>query len=175
MVFRKRVQLSINLKLSTMKKHFVPYSFLFLLSACNTSTNQDKPLDKDNILQQVKSTEANLFNLLKKGNIEQAFALHDNQQSYKNIADGYTRTYTQMDSVLKANSSKGLKSYDYEIQNRDFIVIDNKTTLETIEGTRIVKDTANAIIEKRAVTMSLLWTKTNDMWKLGYLHSSYKN
>lgn len=158
-----------------MRKQIILYASVLILWACNTSTNENKSINKGDVLQEVKSTEASLFDLLNKGSINEAFALHDNQPNYKNISDGFTRTYTQMDSVLKSNSAKGIKSYTYQIQKRDFLVIDANNALETIEGDRILKDTADKIVENKGVTMSLLWIKTNDKWKLAYLHSSYKN
>lgn len=148
---------------------------LTFLISCNPKVNENENLDNDQILKEVQSTEQNLFELLKEGKIDQAFSLHDNNPNYKNISEGYTRTYEQMDSTLKANSIKGIKSYDYEFNNRDFMVFDNNNALETLEGNKIIKGNSDSTIEKRAIIMTLLWTRFENKWKLRYLHSSYKN
>ena len=158
-------------------KTFLFYNFLFLifLVSCNSKDQENKSINKEQIIEEVKSTEQTLFQLLKNGKIDQAFALHNNSSVYKNISEGYARTYEQMDSTLKANSLKGIKTYDYEFTNRDFMVIDENNALETLEGDKILKGNADSIIEKKGIIMSLLWTKANTKWVLNYLHSSYKN
>lgn len=149
--------------------------FLPLLISCNTSTQENRSLDKNKVISEVKSTEQNLFALLKQGKIDEAFSLHENSSNYRNISDGYTRTYQQMDSTLKANAQKGIKSYDYEFNRRDFMVLDQDHTLETLEGEKILKGNSDNTIERRAIVMSLLWSRVTNGWKLTYLHSSYKD
>lgn len=149
-------------------------SACLLLSACNNSTKTKVDVDNSTITKEVTKSEGNLFSLLKQGKIDDAFAMHTNNASYRNIVDGISRTHSQMDSVLKSNASKNVKAYDYVISSRDFLIVDNTNVLETVEANRQLISSSDSTIENRPVTLSILWTKDSSKWNIAYLHSSYK-
>ncbi|MDZ4070452.1 MAG: hypothetical protein U1C70_01395 [Sediminibacterium sp.] len=149
-------------------------SIALLFTACKNSTGNKTDFDPATLTKEVTGSENALFSLLKEGKINDAFAMHTNNAFYRNIVDGISRTHSQMDSVLKSNASKNVKSYDYSISTRDFLIIDNSNVLETVEANRKLINTADSTIESKPVTLSILWTKDNTKWNVSYLHSSYK-
>ena len=148
-------------------------SAAILFTACKNSICPKPTIDSTAIKSEVTEREKKLFSLTKDGKMNEAFALHSNTESYRNIVNGNERTHEQMDSVFKNWADKKVKSVGYEVAKRDFLIIDNTNVLETIEATRTLTSTSDSILEKSHVVMSLLWSKDSANWKLAYLHSSY--
>lgn len=142
-------------------------------NACKQKEATAKP-DDATLTKEVTESETKLFSLLKEGKIEEAFAMHCNTASYKNIADGNCRTHAEMDAALKDRTSKGIKAYDYSVAKRDFLIIDATNVLETVEGNRKFISVNDSITEDKNITLSILWTKDNTNWKIAYLNGSYK-
>lgn len=142
---------------------------IFLSSCCC-----DCEKDKTDPIAAVQKSEEQLFTLLKNGKIEEAFAMHLNNEKYKNIVDGQARSFLEMGSALKSEERKDIKAYNYNVSKRDFLLIDDKNVLETAEAERKLINQQDSIINSRMVTLSILWSKSDSTWKVAYMHSSYK-
>ena len=142
-------------------------------NACKQKETPPKP-DDATLTKEITESEGKLFSLLKAGKVDEAFAMHSNAASYKNIADGNCRNHTEMDAALKDRTSKGIKAYDYTVAKRDFLIIDAVNVLETVEGSRKIVTVKDSITEDKNITLSILWTKDNSNWKVAYLNGSYK-
>jgi len=148
-------------------------SIALLVLACKNTTETKTSVDNATLTKEVSQTENSLFSLLKEGKVNEAFAMHTNNASYKNIVDGISRTHSQMDSLLKSNASN-VKAYEYTVSARNFLVVDNTNVLETVEANRKLISTTDSTLESKQVTLSILWTKDNAKWNVSYIHSSYK-
>ena len=163
---------------TTIQKHkkvlvvILACSSLFF-NACKHKETSPKP-DDATLTKEITESEGKLFSLLKAGKVDEAFAMHSNAASYKNIADGNCRNHTEMDAALKDRTSKGIKAYDYTVAKRDFLIIDAVNVLETVEGSRKIVTVKDSITEDKNITLSILWTKDNSNWKVAYLNGSYK-
>ena len=159
-----------------MKKTFtiILTSLMLIMSACKSSTEIKTNVSTATLIKEVTDSEVNLFSLLKSGKINEAFAMHSADSTYKNIVDGISRTHAQMDSVLKSNTSKNVKAYDYNVSTRNFLIVDSTNVLETVEANRKLISKTDSEIENRPVVLSILWTKNNSKWIVSYLHSSYR-
>ena len=147
-------------------------SFLFVLS-CNNEGENSKII-KNDIIMEVTEAEKILFEDLRQGRIKDAMKFHLNDTNYVNIVNGVRRTYSQLDTALQNDLSKGVTGYNYKVNDRDFIIIDSSNVLETIDLNREIMSEKNINAEDKNVVMSLLWTKQTGAWKIKHLHSSYK-
>ena len=149
-------------------------SIVLLGSACKNTTEPKAVIDTATLTKEVTESEIKLFGLSKEGKINEAFSIHKNNSTYRNIVDGVSRNYSQMDSIIKDLASKKVKGLEYDVATRDFLIIDNINVLETVEANRKLISTTDSTIENRPVILSILWTKESAKWNVSYLHSSYK-
>lgn len=149
-------------------------SILILVSACKNTTENKPNVDSATLTKEVTESEIKLFGLSKEGKISEAFSIHKNNGSYRNIVDGISRNYSQMDSIIKDLATKKVKSLEYDVATRDFLVIDNTNVLETVQANRKLISTTDSTIENRPVILSILWSKESTKWNVSYIHSSYK-
>lgn len=149
--------------------------FVIFTAACKNTPTPKKIIDKEAITKEVTESEKQMFSLFKSGKISDAFARHRNTPDYRNIVNGNCRTFMQMDSTFKNNSLNNIKAYEYEVLERDFLIIDNANVIETIKSNRKLISKTDSIIETKQSILSLFWTKENSAWNVSYIHSSYGN
>jgi hypothetical protein len=150
-------------------------STLLFFTACNQhQANTNTSIDNASITKAVTEAEEKLFNLLREGKVDDAFAMHLNNDAYLNIRNGETRNHVQMEAVLKANAEKGVSGYNYQVSQRSFLFIDTANVLETILANRLVIASDTSLAETDSVLMSVLWQKANAKWSVAYLSSSTK-
>ena len=68
--------------------------------------------------------------------------------------------------------SKGLVSIDYQVQSRDFNLINEDTVLETLMATETTTMKDGASVTSNITAISILWQRIDNVWRLGYLHAS---
>lgn len=154
-----------------MKKLLILLFSACMLTKCGTTeTTKEVAFDS----KDVEQAEKQLFNYLEDGKVSEAFALHANTALYKNIVDGQVRNYQEMEKYLADNKAKGIKAYDYSVVRRDFFPINTESVLETIDAERKLVNLKDSILEDKLVVLSILWQKKDSNWKVGYIHSSYK-
>ena len=134
----------------------------------------ESKIDNGKLITEITGSEVKLFTLLKAGKIDEAFNMHSKDTTYRSIVDGVVRNSTQMDSLLKSNTSKNIKTYEYIVSSRSFLIVDNKNVLETVEANRQLLNLSDGKIITKPVSFSLLWSKRDAKWLIAYVHASYR-
>jgi hypothetical protein len=154
------------------------FSILFIvaclfLSSCN---HQDKANadDTSTVINEVTIAEKQLFFLLKEGKLDDAFNMHLNNTEYRSIREGEVRNFAEVQKILKENTAKGIKGYDWQISSRDFLVINETSVLETLNAQRTVVTDSTNLASTGQWIMSTLWQKKDGKWLVAYVHSSTK-
>jgi hypothetical protein len=145
-----------------------------LLSACNNSDNKQNQttMDKEKIKTEVIKAEENLLNLLREGKLMEGVAIHLNSANYRNIWNGEIKTYDILEQRIKAGMAAGLKSFDYQVKQREFMFINDDNVIETLTATETdyMQDGTSATSGVTAI--SILWQLADNKWRLAYLHAS---
>lgn len=145
-----------------------------MLSACNNSDNKQNQsiMDKEKIKSEVIKAEETLLQLLREGKLMEGVAMHLNSDSYRNIWNGEIKTYDMLNQRIKAGMAAGLKSFDYEVQQRGFLIINAKNVIETFSAieTDYMKD--GTYVTSGLTAISILWKLVESKWRLAYLHAS---
>ena len=129
-------------------------------------------MDEQTIRAEVLQAENDLLTALREGELLKGVSMHLNSPGYRNIWNGDVKTYEMLETRIKAGLEKGLKSIDYQVQSRDFNLIDSDNVLETLSVTEttMMRDGSSATSGITAVT--ILWQRIDNQWRLGYLHAS---
>ena len=137
-----------------------------------SSNYQLTVMDNEKIKAEVIQAEENLLNLLRQGELLNGVAIHLNSPDYRNIWNGEIKTYSMLENRIKAGIEKGLKSFDYQVQERAFLLINAANVLETFTAieTDYMKDGSSMTSGLTAI--SILWQLVDNEWRLAYLHAS---
>ena len=129
-------------------------------------------MDKEKIKSEVIQAETNLLNLLKQGELMKGVAVHLNSPDYRNIWNGEIKTYDMLVQRIKTGIENGLKSFDYQVKDRDFLYINDWNVVETFTAveTDFMKDGGKTTSGLTAI--SILWKLIDNNWRLVYLHAS---
>jgi len=146
---------------------------VFLVS-CNQH-DKTKSIDTSQVISEVTNTEKKLYSLLKDGKVDEAFKMHINNSDYRSIRQGEIRNFADLEKLFRDNTAKGIKAYDWKINSRDFIVINETNVLETIQAQRNIISDSNIVTPTGQWVLSTLWEKKGDNWRVAYVHSSTKN
>ncbi len=150
---------------------YVTIAFSFMMYSCKQSKND---IDKTALEDEVAKSESLLFSFLHEGKINDVLAMHINNAEYKNIFNGDARSYSKMDSVFKTRKANGIKAYNYQVDKRDFMIIDKECVLETIWGvSTVVSDSVNLNSSSPNI-VTFLWKKVDNKWMIAYIHGSTK-
>lgn len=144
----------------------------FLLTTCKNSNQMDMTMDKEKLKSEVIKAEENLLSLLRQGKLMEGVAIHLNSPDYRNIWNGEIKTYEMLHQRIKAGMEAGLKSFDYQVKERDFLFINSDNVIETFTATETdyMKDGSSIISELTAIT--ILWQRIDNTWRLAFLHAS---
>ncbi|HLF45984.1 MAG TPA: nuclear transport factor 2 family protein [Chitinophagaceae bacterium] len=151
-----------------------PIILTMVLVSCQTipdNSNNNK-MDKDKIKSEIMQSENNLFTALRQGELMKAVSMHINSPDYRQIWNGQVMTYEVLKARVKTGIEKGLKSFDYQVLNRDFNFINTDNVLEilSVYETTIMADGSSSTSRQTAV--SILWQRIDDTWRIGYVHGS---
>jgi hypothetical protein len=132
----------------------------------------DMTMDKEKLKSEVIKAEENLLSLLRQGKLMEGVAIHLNSPDYRNIWNGEIKTYEMLHQRIKAGMEAGLKSFDYQVKERDFLFINSDNVIETFTATETdyMKDGSSIISELTAIT--ILWQRIDNTWRLAFLHAS---
>ncbi|QQS29922.1 MAG: hypothetical protein IPM47_02910 [Sphingobacteriales bacterium] len=129
-------------------------------------------MEKDKIIEEVIQAEQNLLNLLRQGELMRGVAIHLHSPDYRNIWNGEIKTYEMLENRIKAGIENGLQSFDYQVKERDFLIINAENVIETFTAveTDYLKDGSTSTSGLTAI--SILWQLVSNKWRLAYLHAS---
>lgn len=150
-----------------------PFAFFILLMACSKPDNSTQiTMDKEKIKAEVTQAETNLLNLLREGELTKGVAIHLNSPDYRNIWNGESKTYDMLEKRIKKGMENGLKSFDYQVKQREFMFINSENVIETF--TAIETDYMNdgSSTTSGLTTISILWQLVDNSWRVAYLHAS---
>jgi hypothetical protein len=145
-----------------------------VLISCQTTPNNSNhnTMEKGKIKAEIMEAECNLFTVLRHGELIKAVSMHINSPDYRQIWNGQVMNYKDLETRVKTGIEKGLKSYIYQVQNRDFNFINGDNVLETLSvfETTIMADGSSTTSRLTAVT--ILWQHFDNKWRIGYVHGS---
>ena len=127
---------------------------------------------QEKIKTEVIQAEKSLLLALRQGELLTGVAMHLNSPDYRNIWNGEIKTYQMLESRIKMGIGKGLVSIDYQVQGRDFDLINEDTVLETLTATETTTMKDGTSVTSNLTAISILWQRINNVWRLGYLHAS---
>lgn len=156
-----------------MKSTIMALMLMTLIMACQTNSNPTNPIetmDKDQILKQVMDAEAQVLSALREGDM--SLNVHLNSPDYRNISNGEILTYETHKARAESWAELGIKSYDFEVQNRDFNIINEANVIETMSGKATLKKADGSSLPPNFTVFTFLWQYVDGTWKFGYLHSS---
>ena len=145
-----------------------------VLISCQTTTNNsnNNTMDKDKIKSEIMEAENNLFTALRQGELMKAVSMHINSPDYRQIWNGQVMTYEELETRVKVGIEKGLRSYDYDVQNRDFNFINADNVLETLSVFETAKMADGSSSTSGLIAVSILWKHFDNKWRLGFVHGS---
>lgn len=82
-------------------------------------------MNKEKIITEVTHAETNLLSLLRNGDLLKGVAVHMNTPGYRNIWNGEIKTYEMLVSRIKEGIDKGLMSFDYQVREREFMIVNS--------------------------------------------------
>ena len=127
---------------------------------------------QEKIKTEVLQAENSLLLALRQGELLTGVAMHLNSPDYRNIWNGEIKTYQMLESRIKMGIGKGLVSIDYQVQGRDFDLINEDTVLETLMATETTTMKDGTSVTSNITAISILWQRIDNVWRLGYLHAS---
>lgn len=129
-------------------------------------------IDKEKIRTEILTAEDSLVSALRKGDLIKGVSMHSDDPDYRNIWNGEVKTYDVLKSRISKGIENGLLSIDYQVKTRDFKIINSENVLETLYAIETTNLKDNKSITSGQTAITILWQKSNDTWKLGYLHAS---
>ena len=129
-------------------------------------------MNKEMIKSEVMQAETNLLTALREGELLKGVSMHLNSPDYRNIWNGEIKTFDLLEARIKAGLEKGLKSIDYNVQNRDFGFINGDTVVETLTVTETTTMGDGSSTTSGITAVTILWQRIDNHWRLGYLHAS---
>ena len=129
-------------------------------------------MNKEMIKSEVMQAETNLLTALREGDLLEGVSMHLNSPDYRNIWNGEIKTFDLLEAQIKAGLEKGLKSIDYNVQNRDFGFINGDTVVETLTVTETTTMGDGSSTTSGITAVTILWQRIDNHWRLGYLHAS---
>ena len=121
---------------------------------------------------EVIEAENALLGALKSGDLEKGVAMHLNSPEYRNIWSGEMKTHDQLEATIAKAKEKGLSSIDYQVTDREFLVVNDENVLTTLTATETTHMNTGEEKTSGKTIISILWQKIEGEWKLGYLHAS---
>ena len=129
-------------------------------------------MNKEIIKSEVMQAETNLLTALREGELLKGVSMHLNSPDYRNIWNGEIKTYDMLEVQIKMGIEKGLKSIDYNVQNRDFSFINADNVLETLTATETTTMGDGSSTTSGITAVTILWQRIDNNWRLAYLHAS---
>ena len=129
-------------------------------------------MNKEIIKSEVMQAETDLLTALREGELLKGVSMHLNSPDYRNIWNGEIKTFDMLEARIKAGLEKGLKSIDYNVQNRDFGFINADTVVETLTVTETTTMGDGGSTTSGITAVTILWQRIDNHWRLGYLHAS---
>ena len=129
-------------------------------------------MNKEIIKSEVMQAETNLLTALRDGELLKGVSMHLNSPDYRNIWNGEIKTFDMLEARIKAGLEKGLKSIDYNVQNRDFGFINADNVVETLTVTETTTMGDGSSTTSGITAVTILWQRIYNHWRLGYLHAS---
>jgi len=129
-------------------------------------------MNKEIIKSEVMQAETNLLTALREGELLKGVSMHLNSPGYRNIWNGEIKTFDMLETRIKMGLEKGLKSIDYNVQDRDFNFINADNVLETLTVTETTTMGDSSSTTSGITAVTILWQRIDNNWRLGYLHAS---
>jgi hypothetical protein len=145
---------------------------LLLVPSCTSDTPDPTTMDKEKIKTEVLAREKELLDLLRSGRLMDGVAIHLDSPDYRNIWNGESKTHAMLRERIKAGMANGLKSFDYQVRDREFLFIDDANTLETLTAMETDHMADGSSVTSGLTTISILWRKVDGQWWVGWLHAS---
>lgn len=147
---------------------------LLFFIACQPTPNHSNinVMDQEKLKSEVIQAETALLAALRQGELMKGVAIHLNAPGYRNIWNGEIKTYEMLEARIKTGIEKGLKSIDYQVQHRDFNIINSDNVLETLTAIETSTMADGTAATSGLTAISILWQRIDNNWRLGYLHAS---
>ena len=129
-------------------------------------------MNTEKIKSEILQAENELLTALRSGELIKGVSMHLNSPDYRNIWNGEIKTYDILETQIKMGMKKGLISFDYKVQTRDYIYINSDNVLETITATETTLMKDGSSVKSGVTAISILWQRIDNNWRLGYLHAS---
>jgi hypothetical protein len=145
-----------------------------VLFSCQATPNNsiNNKMDSNKIKSEIMQAESDLFHALREGELIKAVSMHRDSPDYRQIWNGQVMTYGELETRVKTGIENGLRSFDYQVKNRDFNLINADNVLETlfVFETTIMADGSSST--SRLTIVSILWQRFDNTWRLGYVHGT---
>lgn len=129
-------------------------------------------MNKDKLKSEILEAENNLLSALRQGELIKGVSLHLNSPEYKNIWNGEIKTYEMLESRIRKAIENGLKSFDYKVNNREFMFINSENVIETFTAVETDHMADGSTITSGLTAISILWQLIDHTWRVAYLHAS---
>lgn len=129
-------------------------------------------MNKEEIISEVMQAESNLLTLLRQGELLKGVAVHMNDPGYRNIWNGEIKTYEMLESRIKQGIENGLISFDYQVREREFMIVNSENVIETFTATETDHMKDGSKVTSGLIAISILWQFNEKQWRVAYLHAS---